>query len=315
MKNKTIAKHIVVAAVLGFGLTLAACTTPEDDTTITPGYQLAADTSQDDQNADSDEQDESEQVLQAAPALGQRITEPRPVDPEQDLSGRIDFAATADALDNQLARPTPGEEFAVIITNFGEIHLRLFPEEAPLAVQNFTTHAIDGFYDDLIFHRVIYGFMLQGGCSLGTGTGGNSIWGRGFGDELTTNLRHIRGALSMANTGQPFSNSSQFFIVHNYELQPHVVDMKQDFIDSQDDLVGDGAGGYLDEYLVGDVWPAKWMQHYIDHGGAPHLDYRHTVFGHVFYGMDVVDAIAAVPVNDSLPIEPVVIYRIEIRIY
>ena len=202
-------KHFAIATVLGLGLALTACASDDDDVTPTGTYQ------------DGGGQDSG--AGQATPAATPAPTN-QPTDttanvqgafePERDLTGFINFAPTKGALANQLAPPAVGEEFAIIHTNFGEIHLRLFPDIAPMAVQNFTTHARNGFYDDLIFHRVMYNFMIQGGCSLGTGTGGQSIWGRGFGDEVTTDLRHIRGALSMANTGAPFSNGSQFFIVH-----------------------------------------------------------------------------------------------------
>ena len=101
---------------------------------------------------------------------------------------------------------------AVLHTTVGDIHLKLFPEECPRTCENFTTHARDGYYDNLIFHRVIKGFMLQTGDPLGDGTGGTSIWGREFEDEITRELRHDRPyTLSMANAG-PNTNGSQFFI-------------------------------------------------------------------------------------------------------
>jgi len=205
--------------------------------------------------------------------------------------------------------PEAGEEFVVIHTNFGEIHIRLFPEIAPLAVENFVTHAVSGFYDDMIFHRVIDGFMIQGGDPLGTGLGGQSIWGRPFGDELTTRLRHVRGALSMANAG-PFTNGSQFFIVQNSGLHPYDQAEFEHALTRLDEF-SDALGLYL-----GDIYPAELIQHFLEHGGTPGLDFSHTVFGQVFYGMDVVDAIAAVAVSgNDRPIYDVVIERIEIRVF
>lgn len=100
---------------------------------------------------------------------------------------------------------------ATISTNKGDIHLDLFAEQAPLTVANFVNLARRGFYDGLRFHRVIADFMIQGGCPLGTGTGGP---GYRFKDEFDSSLRHDRaGRLSMANAG-PGTNGSQFFITH-----------------------------------------------------------------------------------------------------
>ncbi|MBR7091565.1 MAG: peptidylprolyl isomerase, partial [Clostridia bacterium] len=111
---------------------------------------------------------------------------------------------------NQLDRPLPGETVACLHTNYGDVRVRLFAEKAPKAVENFVTHAKNGYYDGLIFHRVIDGFMIQGGDPTGTGRGGESIWGAPFEDEFNLDLRHFRGALSMANAG-PRTNGSQFF--------------------------------------------------------------------------------------------------------
>lgn len=100
---------------------------------------------------------------------------------------------------------------AVLHTTMGDIHLRLFPSAAPKAVENFTTHARNGYYNNTIFHRVIRKFMIQGGDPLGDGTGGESIWGGEFPDEFST-LKHDKAyTLSMANAG-PNTNGSQFFI-------------------------------------------------------------------------------------------------------
>lgn len=98
---------------------------------------------------------------------------------------------------------------AVVHTTRGDIALKLFPDECPRTVENFTTHARNGYYDGVLFHRVIKGFMLQTGDPLGDGTGGESIWGGEFEDEISRNLRHDRPfTLSMANAG-PNTNGSQ----------------------------------------------------------------------------------------------------------
>ena len=105
---------------------------------------------------------------------------------------------------------------AIMETDFGEITIRLFTEEAPKAVENFTTHAEEGYYDGLTFHRVINGFMIQGGDPAGDGSGGESIWGGTFEDEFSDQLYNFNGALSMANRGED-TNGSQFFIVQQQD--------------------------------------------------------------------------------------------------
>jgi peptidylprolyl isomerase domain and WD repeat-containing protein 1 len=101
---------------------------------------------------------------------------------------------------------------ATLHTTYGDISLRLFPQHAPKAVENFVTHARNGYYNNVIFHRVIRKFMIQTGDPLGDGTGGESIWGKEFGDEFTKELRHDKPYMvSMANAG-PGTNASQFFV-------------------------------------------------------------------------------------------------------
>lgn len=101
---------------------------------------------------------------------------------------------------------------AILRTTSGDIHMRLFPDAAPKAVENFVTHAKNGYYDNLIFHRIIKGFMIQTGCPFGDGTGGESIWGDDFEDEFSREFKHDRPyTVSMANAG-PNTNGSQFFI-------------------------------------------------------------------------------------------------------
>ncbi len=105
------------------------------------------------------------------------------------------------------------ENFNVVLeTTQGDVEIELMPGIAPLAVANFVGHIKSGYYDDLIFHRVIEGFMVQGGDPLGTGTGGESIWGKNFPDEFSPEARFdTEGLLAMANSG-PMTNGSQFFI-------------------------------------------------------------------------------------------------------
>ena len=105
-----------------------------------------------------------------------------------------------------------------IKTSMGDIELELYPDKAPKAVDNFVTHAKNGYYNDLIFHRVIPNFMIQGGDPEGKGTGGESIWGESFEDEQN-DISMDRGVLAMANRG-PNTNGSQFFIITNPEGTP-----------------------------------------------------------------------------------------------
>lgn len=100
----------------------------------------------------------------------------------------------------------------VLETNVGKIELKLFPDVAPLAVENFMTHVKNGYYNGIIFHRVIKGFMIQGGDPTGTGRGGESIWKKNFDNEYGNNLAFDKPfMLAMANKG-PNTNGSQFFI-------------------------------------------------------------------------------------------------------
>ena len=147
---------------------------------------------------------------------------------------------------------------ATMHTNHGPIEIELFDDDAPKTVENFRKLAGDGFYEGVIFHRVIKDFMIQGGDPTGTGTGGP---GYTFEDEFNEH-RVARGALAMANAG-PNTNGSQFFIVTTEE--------------------------------------------------APWLDGKHTVFGRVTEGMDVVDRISELPRDArDKPREPATIERVEI---
>lgn len=228
----------------------------------------------------------------------------------------------------QLSPLTPGEELAILHTNMGDITIRFFPEEAPQAVENFTTHAREGFYDGLIFHRVIPGFMIQGGCPQGTGTGGQSIWGGTFGLEPSFNLRHFRGALAMAHAG-PGTIGSQFYIVQNPDLaRTGFVSQFEEYLANLDEFIGEFLDGTR-KYLR-DIHPEESLRYFIDNGGTPSLDWfwstdrqgmpspahAHPVFAHVVDGMDVVDAIANTPRSaGDRPNEDMIIESISFFIY
>lgn len=205
-------------------------------------------------------------------------------------------SAYASSGEEQLATPQKGDTLATLhIKNYGDITVKLFPKAAPKAVENFLTHAKEGYYDGVTFHRVINDFMIQGGDPDGTGAGGESIWGSPFEDEFAENLLPIRGALCMANAGEN-TNGSQFFIV-----QAETADADSDSIAS-----------YLKEQK-GITLTEEQKQVFAEHGGTPHLTCSHTVFGQVVEGMDVVDAIAASRTDASdRPVSDVVIESITI---
>lgn len=192
----------------------------------------------------------------------------------------------------QLEPVKSGDTVAVMHTNMGDVEIKLFPEHAPKTVENFTTHAKNGYYNGIIFHRVIKDFMIQGGDPTGTGMGGESIWGRPFDDEFTPELHNLRGALCMANAG-PKTNGSQFFIVQ-------ASDVPADMLSQMKDMADNG-------------FPPEITEAYANLGGTPWLDFRHTVFGQVVGGMETVDAIAQTEVgaNDK-PVKDVVINSIDI---
>ena len=191
----------------------------------------------------------------------------------------------------QLSAPQKGDTLAVMHTNMGDIKIKLFPEKAPKTVENFVTHSKNGYYNGLKFHRVINDFMIQGGDPRGNGTGGESIWGGSFSDEFDPELHNLRGALYMANSG-PDTNGSQFFIVQAREVPSNMLEQMRDLEDNG--------------------FPADITAAYEALGGTPWLDFRHTVFGQVTEGMDVVDAIAAVETVNDVPRSDVIIESIEV---
>ncbi len=150
----------------------------------------------------------------------------------------------------------------LLSTTLGDITLELFPQYAPKAVENFVWLTQKGYYDGIIFHRVIRDFMIQGGDPTGTGSGGKSIWMRAFEDEFSSELTHKKWVISMANAGRN-TNGSQFFIVTAED--------------------------------------------------ASFLDRKHTIFGHVVTGMDIVEKIEASETDrDDRPVEEMKIVKASI---
>jgi cyclophilin family peptidyl-prolyl cis-trans isomerase len=156
------------------------------------------------------------------------------------------------------------KEIVVIETNMGTIEVAMFRAEAPKTVENFVQLAQKGYYNGIIFHRVIKNFMIQGGDPTGTGTAGESIYGAKFEDEISPKLKFDRpGLLAMANAG-PNTNGSQFFIT---------------------------------------TVPTEW------------LTGKHTIFGEVVSGMDVVKAIEATPTKKPMdkPVKDVVMTKVYLK--
>ena len=179
---------------------------------------------------------------------------------------------------------------ATIKTSLGEVKVQLFAKLAPKTVKNFVELAKKGYYNGVLFHRVIPDFMIQGGDPTGTGRGGESIYGEAFEDEFSDQLFNFNGALSMANAG-PNTNGSQFFIVSASRVLANMLEQMK---------------------MVG--YPQEIIDHYKETGGTPWLDHRHTVFGQVISGMEIVEKISKVD-RDGMdkPKEDVVMNEITIE--
>ncbi|EMC95384.1 hypothetical protein BAUCODRAFT_140541 [Baudoinia panamericana UAMH 10762] len=189
---------------------------------------------------------------------------PQSSTPQSSTTSRPAATGTTSAAPAQPASTGGGNKLAegvILHTTLGDITIALFPE-TPRTNKNFSELARTGKYDGVIFHRIIPGFMIQGGDPTGSGRGGSSIYGAKFEDEIVPSLRHEdKGTLSMANAG-PNTNGSQFFITL---------------------------------------------------GPTPHLNGKHTVFGHVVQGMDVVDKLGAVRTDASdRPLQEVKIMRCDV---
>lgn len=222
---------------------------------------------------------------------------------DSDLANKLieqDAAIAAAEQPKNFEAPEIGEEIAVItVKDYGVIKVHLFPEVADKAVENFVGLAKQGYYDELIFHRIIPNFMNQGGDPRGNGTGGNSIWGESFDGGIPMGLYHFSGAIAYANSGSTATNGSQFYIVNTPE-------------------------GYLqntcEELMEYDPSKYGWQQSVIDlyneKGGVPFLDGGYTVFGQVFEGMDVVRAMSQVETDQyDKPLTQVQIESIKIVEY
>lgn len=225
----------------------------------------------------------------------------------------------------QLDLPSSGEEIAVLETSMGTVKIRLFPDAAPKAVENFKGLVRKGYYNGLTFHRVIKDFMAQTGDPNGNGTGGSSLWNKPFADEFNRNLLNIRGAVAMANSG-PNTNGSQFFIDQagpssfagwsNFEKA-------YDYIKQSNISVDSFVAQYGTSWINMDKATQEYRSFYEKNWGNPYLDgyYNiaqrgHTVFGQVFDGMNVVDKIVSVSVDSgNKPLTAIKIIKAEITVY
>ncbi len=198
----------------------------------------------------------------------------------------------------QMETPKQGEEIAVLKTSMGTMKMRLFPEEAPKAVENFKTLAKQGYYDGVVFHRVIANFMAQTGQG-----GGESIYGSSFEDEFSANLINLRGSVSMANAG-PNTNGTQFFI---NQAPASTFAGWENYYQPVYDMYMQGSSRF-DPAQVVDMTkvPQEMKDLYTKYGGNVFLDgsYNvigrgHTVFGQVFEGLDVLDKITSVETDPN----------------
>ncbi len=241
---------------------------------------------------------------------------PEPTSSAQDSES----SKTSLSVGYQLEKPALGEEIAVITTNQGEFKIRLFPQACPKAVENFKTLCSQGYYQGVIFHRVIKDFMIQGGDPTGTGTGGKSIWDKDFEDEFSETLFNITGAVSMANRG-PNTNGSQFFI-NNQSPETfkwsNIEEIYKEY-EKNPSYFNQVYGGSVDMTLI----TSEIRELYEKNGGNPNLDgfystskKGHTVFGQVFEGMEVIDKISNCKTDSNdKPLEEIKIEKAEIRPY
>lgn len=201
---------------------------------------------------------------------------------------------TSDQL--QFAQPQEGDPIAIFQTTMGEIHVRLFPTLAPMAVDNFVGLAQQGYYNGAIFHHVVYGSYIQSGDATGTGNGSATIWNADtFPLEANDTLRHYTGALCVAFDKDSGGGTSQFYFITT--------------------LAGNVAGS-----MINQLESAGYSQGAIDTykaaGGLPQLDNTDTVFGQIYQGQSVADAISCVQVDDNgKPIQNVTITGITITTY
>ncbi len=236
-----------------------------------------------------------------------------------------------------------GDTYAVIrIKNYGDITVKLFPEAAPYAVQNFIDLAKSGYYDGKNFHRVISDFMIQAGSLNGDGTGGTDSQGGEFKCEINTKLRHYYGALCYASAMG--NNTCQFYIVNKnteasdplmqYETYgAYYLSMAEQYTSMQSSY-GEDSGeyafiqSYIDYYndaaaaveAMYNTTDNAVKEKYTEYGGVPFLDGGYAVFGQTVEGFDVIDKISSVEVTENMggeassPVKEITIETVVIKI-
>lgn len=209
-----------------------------------------------------------------------------------------------------------GDTYAIIsVKDYGDIKVKLYPDEAPYAVQNFIDLALAGTYEGRTFHRVISGFMAQGGSADGKGSGGDSFEGGAFKNEINTSLRHYYGALCYASAMGDMSD--QFYIVNNKEaneglseLYTQYAEYNKYMLDQYEAMKEIYAGDeatlaqikIFTDFYSSSVDGAEAMKNTITdavtekykNGGTPSLDGGYTVFGQTVEGFEVLDKISSV---------------------
>ena len=207
---------------------------------------------------------------------------------------------------DQMSGPEEDDPVATItIQDMGDIKIRLFPDQAPKAVENFIGLAEKGYYDGLTFHRVIADFMIQGGDPTGTGSGGESYFGSDFEDEFSDDLFPLAGSLCMANRGSN-TNSSQFFLTTTSEKVDDGT-LKQ---------VEEAYQLRYDKDLDFGSMKENAKKNFEEYGGAYWLFRQHTVFGQVYEGLDVLHQAESVATDENAkPLNDLIIEKITISEY
>lgn len=197
----------------------------------------------------------------------------------------------------QFQTPAEGDPIAIFNTSAGEVRAVLYPDVVPMAVENFTRLAQEGYYDGTSFHRIVSGFVVQGGDASGTGTTGSTIWNNNpYPKEISDQLHHYSGALCAAfSPDEDVSGLSQFY-----------------FVQSLPEKLDDSLRTQMEEAGV----RTEVIEAYDAAGGLPYLDYTDTVFGQVYEGMDVVDTLAQSEVDENgKPVEDVLLNSVTISTY
>ena len=318
-------KKALICGILAAVSLLAACdnsTSSGDSEISTPGNSVSSPSS-------TDSTSSGETSIPADEEVGITSSKPREID---GFTGNVEAVS-----------PKEGDLIATFeIEDYGTIKAVLFPEAAPLGVENFQKLCDSGYYNGLRIHRVLKDFMIQGGSLNGDGTGGDALVEDGkFGIETAQNARHFYGALCYANAAG--MNTTQFYIVNNKTP----VDLESEYDVDKGKANIDEGKAVIKEYLDnGDSATAEAIRQevqtsqnrldmvegatdeiikkYAEEGGVYYLDGNYTVFGQVFEGFDVLDALSEVMVGSngngsnpeiSKPVVPIIIKDVTVTVY